>query len=571
LPRIQSFFHLPVSWTFALVMLPILWAAPAVAQHTVVQDAGGGRKMELHYNAAGQVTETRTLGPDGQLLQKNVLEYTPGGYVPQTDSTSYWPKGQVHKIARNTYDDNANFTGEFIQIFDESGKQVGGHRLTHDPQTGVYQCNEWNIAAQDYKVMECPAGEESSGTPEVAKKFTQDEVMQQLQRARQGASQEQKAGTTSATPVQSSPATNMKEVGLILPAQIRPGQRVSGSVVEDPSKYEGMPEVMVTRVTLPFQSSGAGSTLAGWVIEVSGEPPQAADGPIALTIPPGQVELAFAFHPAGNPGALISKAISTPHSPGAKGKAPTSYQAPAICLKDQLCVVRGPFSGDSSKAFAAFEERPAKIVAETADAAFLAVPDATGPGPRPLILAEGLKLMAFPMVVGRLSFRPDGRTLKTGDQQLMYSTLEGPEELPDAEWRPGNYPASNLAQAQKLVPGFQMPRAGRERNEEREAEEKRASKEKQAGQKGDTEENEGGQILLVIKNPTAQQVTFRESKDGVYIFHLTADSFKMGEFKYKFVVEAKQAGNFDLQAYVVPFLAPVTGQQFPLAATASGK
>ena len=179
--------------------------------------------------------------------------------------------------------------------------------------------------------------------------------------------------------------------------------------------------------------------------------------------------------------------------------------------------------------------------------------------------------MAFPMVVGRLSFRPDGRTLKTGDQQLMYSTLEGPEELPDAEWRPGNYPASNLAQAQKLVPGFQMPRAGRERNEEREAEEKRASKEKQAGQKGDTEENEGGQILLVIKNPTAQQVTFRESKDGVYIFHLTADSFKMGEFKYKFVVEAKQAGNFDLQAYVVPFLAPVTGQQFPLAATASGK
>ena len=240
---------------------------------------------------------------------------------PRRTSTSYWPKGQVHKIARNTYDDNANFTGEFIQIFDESGKQIGGHRLTHDPQTGVYQCNEWNIAAQDYKAMECPAGEESSGTPEVAKKFTQDEVMQQLQRARQAASQEQKAGTTSATPAQSSPATNMKEVGLILPAQIRPGQRVSGSVVEDPSKYEGMPEVTVTRVTLPFQSSGAGSTLAGWVIEVSGEPPQAADGPIALTIPPGQARTGFRISSCWQPRRLDFQGYQSPHTALAqKGK-----------------------------------------------------------------------------------------------------------------------------------------------------------------------------------------------------------------------------------------------------------
>jgi len=520
--------------------------------------------MELHYNAAGQVTETRTLGPDGQLLEKDVLDYTPGGYVPQTTSTSYWPNAQTHRLARNTYDDNANFTGEFIQVYDETGKQIAGHRLTHDPQTGVYQCNEWNVAAQDYKVRECPAGEESSGTPEVAKKFTQNEVMKQLQQARQSTTQPQPAikPGNSGQPV---PATNVREVGLILPAQIRPGQRVSGSVVEDPSNYEAMPEVTVTRVALPFASSGAASTLADWIVEISGEPPQPADGSIALTIPPGQLELAFAFHSVGSPGALISKAIPTPHNSPAKGKAPTSYQAPAICLKDQLCVVRGPFSGDSSKTFVAFEQRPAKIVAETSNAAFLAVPDLTGPGPRPLIVAEAQKAIAFPMVVGNLSFRPDGRDLKTGDKQLMYSTLEGPEELPDTEWRPGNYPPSNLTQAQKLISGFQVPGAGRKSHEEREAKEKRAK------QNGEAEEGEGGEILLVVKNVTPEQVAFRESKDGVYVFYLNSASFKMGEFKYKFVVDANKAGKFTLQGYAIPFLAPVTGQEFSLTAAPSGK
>jgi hypothetical protein len=153
----------------------------------------------------------------------------------------------------------------------------------------------------------------------------------------------------------------------------------------------------------------------------------------------------------------------------------------------------------------------------------------------------------------------------------MYSSVEGPEELPDAEWRPGNYPPSNLAEAQKLIPGFQVPSPAREGHEEREAKEKRNAKEKQTNGAGEAEENEGGEILLVIKNLTPQQATFREAKDGVYVFHLNSASFKMGEFKYKFVVESNKTGNFDLQAYVIPFLAPMAGQEFPLAAAASGK
>ena len=558
--RMKSIPDLCLYGTVALFALVTMSVAPAMGQKTVVQQAGGGRKIELQYNAADQVTQIRTIGADGQLLQKQDLEYPPGSYVPQTTATSYWPNGKVHKITRDTYDNNANFTGEFIQVFDESGKQNAGHELRHDPQTNTYHCKDWNTAAQKYVNIDCPAAEESSGAPETVKKFTQEEVMQQLSQARQ-ATQEPSRTTAPAAPATQA-GTNMKEIGLILPAVIRPGERVSGSVVENPGAYEGQAGIRVARVTLPLAPSGAGSTLAGWTLEMSGEPPQATDGPITLTIPPGQLELAVLFRQKGNEGSPVSKAISLPRAPSSKTNKPSSYEAQAICFKGQVCEIRGPFGGDSSKTFVAFEQRPAKVLAETSDTAYVAIPERTEAGPRPMIVAEGTKVVAFPMVVAQLSLTPDRRDLKQGEKMLVYPTIEGPEELPDPLWLPGNFPASNLEEARKLIPEFQVPRANREAREKQEEEEKREAKGKHLGESAEHEEDMGGEILVVVKNLTPQQAVFHESKNGTFAFQLKASSFKMGEFKYKFVVEALKSGNFGVKGYVIPFLAPVAGQEF---------
>lgn len=544
-----------------------LSAAPALAQRTVVQEAGGGRKIELTYDAAGKVTEIRTLGAEGQLLQKQILEYPPGGYVPLTTSTSYWPNGKVHKVTRDTYDNNANFTGEFIAVYDESGKQTSGHELRRDPDNGFYHCADWNLAAQKYLHVDCPAGEESAGPPETVKKFTAAEVMQQLEQAR----------TAKPTPrlnrppsAQAETGSNVKEVGLILPAGIRRGEHVSGSVVDDPSHYEGMPEIVVTRVALPFTASGPASTLTGWTVEVGGAPAQPADGPITLAVSSGRVE--FLFRQAENAGSPVSKEISIGGTASGKGKAPTNYLAPALCLKNEVCAIHGPFAGDSSKTFAAFEQRRARILAETPEAAYLAVPERTEPGPRPLVIAEGSKVVAFPMVVAEFTLTPERRELPKGEKMLMYATVDGPADLPDPLWLPGNYPPSNLELARKLIPGFQLPGAKREA---REAAEKREAKEKQAsaaGKKNEGEEEDrGGEILLVVKNASPDQVTLHEAKNGTFVLHLKAQSFAMGEFRYKFVVEAIKSGNFTVQGYAIPLLAPVTGQEFPATAEASTK
>ncbi len=558
--------NLSERYSFTLFLLPLLlvsFSSAGLAQRVETKDAGGGRKLELHYNAQGQVVETRTIGADGKLQEKDTLEYPAGALVPQSISTSYWPNGQVHKVTHNTYDNNSNFTGEFVEVFDDTGKQVGGHRLTHDPQTNVYSCSEWNTAANAYKPKECPAGEESSGSPETVKKFTAEEVMQQLTSARAA---KPRPRSNAAAPPATGTGNNVNEVGLVLPTHIRAGERVSGSVVENPGDYENSPEVMVTRFALPFAASGPAAAVSGWQVDISGEPSQAADGPIALTVPPGQVGLAVLFRPAGdNAGAPVSKEIKMFGPRGAqaassKTKAPASYLAPALCVKGQLCMVQGAFNGNSSKTFAAFEARPAKIIAETTTDMYLAIPEATEPGPRPLAIAEGAKAIAFPMVVAEYSIHPARRNLPKGETLLMYPTVEGPGDLPDEEWRPGNFPASNLEQAHKVLPGFQP--AGAASTHEKHAAEERREKEKPG--EAESEENEGGEILLVVKNLTPDVASFRDSKNGTYVFHLNAAAFKMGDFNYKFVVEAKQAGDFGVQGWLIPFLAPVKGQEFPI-------
>ena len=501
------------------------------------------------------MTEQRTIGADGKLEQKTIFEYLPGYLVAQQTDTSYWPSGKVRKITRNTYDESSNFTGEFIQVFDESGKQVAGHNLTHDPWTGVYRCADWNTAAQNYKPIPCPAGEEAQGGEQQAKTFTYNEVMQNLEAARKTARQQQKIGHMMPKTLVKPPiTTGNKEVGLVLPAQVHPGERISGSVTENPEQYDGMPGVAVTRVAVPFESAGEASRLWGWNVEAPGESPQRADGPITLVVPQSGAGLNLTFRQAGNPAHSVSKLVNFPQS-AAKPKQPALFQAPALCLKGELCMVSGPLSGDSGKTFVAVENRPATIVAETSDTAYVAIPEQTEAGARPLYIAEGAKMIALPVVVGDFFIKNNGRELTAGRNLIVFPTLDGPGDIPDPEWRTGNFPATNLELARQLIPGFQPAKGKREKHESKKHE-KGESKEKR-----EAEEKKGGEILLVIKNVTPEQISLRSSKNEMLVFHLSDEAFSRGEFKYDLVVEMKKAGKIDVKGYVIPFLAPIAGQE----------
>ena len=556
--------HAPVSrlsWFLTLSALLLCSPATGMAQHTMVEKNGVGGRIETDYNAAQKVTQIRTLGADGKLQQKVDYEYLPGYYVAQQTDTSYWPNGKVHRVTHNTYDESANFTGEFIELFDESGQQIAGHKLTHDPWTGVYRCSEWTVAVHNYRAVECPAGEESGGAEEV-KKFTYREVMHNLEAARKTARREQKLGRMQpATPVHPPITTGQYEVGLVFPAQLRPGERVSGTVAENPEQYEEMPEVTVRRIEVPFESAGEASRLSGWWFEAPGEKPQRADGPISLVVPRGGSGLNITFRQAGNPAHSVSKTLTFPQPPAEKLPSLKSFHAAALCLKGGLCMVSGPFNGDSSKTFAAFEDRPATIVAETTDTAYVSIPELTAPGARPLFIAEGSRMVALPVVVGEFVIRNNHRELAAGQTLIMFPTLDGPGDIPAPEWRWGNFPATNLAQARQLIPGFQPLKENREEEAQPETIEK-------GDAKGKREENKGGEILLVVKNVSPEQISLRSSKDEMLVFRLSDEAFRRGEFKYDLLVEAKRAGKVEVKGYVIPFLAPIAGQEFSVKASA---
>lgn len=557
--RQEHDYYLPRIWLcFALFTVLTCSATSSLAQKTVSQDAGGGRKLEFDYNAAGQVTEQRTMGADGRLEQKVDYESRPGYFVADQTATFYWPDGKVHRITKNTYDASANFTGEFVQQFDESGKQTAGHRLTHDPMTNVYTCADWSTATQTYKSVECPAGEESGGGSEEVKKFTYDETMKHLEAARKAVGEQKPQVSNPEKPTSKA----KQEVGLIVPAQVQPGERVSGRMVANAAEYADLPSVTVIEVAVPLESTEV-STLAGWTVEVPGESPQRADGPIALTVPRGGSGLNITFRQTGNSARSISKLMSFPQSAVKKQKASTSFEAAALCLKGQLCTVRGPFSGDSSKTFAAFEDRPAMVVAETPDAAYIRIPERTEPGARPLFIAEGSKVVALPVAVGEFTFKNGDRQVQPGQTIVTFPILEGPSDISDAAWQAGNFPATNLEEARKLIPGFQLPREDQKRRERQEAEPKQASKEKR-----EADEKKGGSILLVVKNMTPEQVSMRGAKDQMIVFHLSDESFSRGEFKYDLIIEAIKSGHFDIRGYVIPFLAPVRGQEFSTSSSA---
>jgi hypothetical protein len=552
-----------LSYVLALSALLACGTSTGMAQHTVVEKNGVAGRIETDYNAAGKATEMRTIGADGKLQQKVDYEYVPGYYGAQQTDTTYWPNGQVRRVAHNTYDESSNFTGEFLQIFDESGKQIAGHKLTHDPWTGAYRCSEWNVAAQDYRAVACPAGEEDRGGAEELKTFTYDEVMKNLEAARTTARRDQKIGRMQPeTPVHPPITTVQQEVGLVLPSQLRPGERVSGTVVENPDQYSEMLEVTVTRVAVPFESAGEASRLSGWLFETAGEEPRRADGPITLVVPRRGSGLNITFRQAGNPAHSVSQTLNFPQLSEKKSRPANSFQAPALCMKGELCVVSGPFSGDSGKTFAAFEDRPAKIVAETSDAAYLGIPELTEPGSRPLFIAEGMKVVALPVAVGKFVIKNNGRELQAGQTLITFPTLDGPGDIPDPAWQIGNFPATNFQRAQQLIPGFQLSQADRETREKLEAREKGESKEKREIE----EKKQEGEILLVIQNITPEQISLRGSRNEVLVFHLSDESFRRGEFKYDLVVEARKAGKVEVKGYVIPFLAPIVGQEFSIKA-----
>lgn len=541
-----------------LASVPLL----SVAQKTVVKDAGAGAREEVDYDTRGRIVESRTVGADGKLLVKTDFSYSPRyEIITVTTGTSYWPDGRsVQKVAQTTFDENNNFISEMVEDYNRAGEHVSGHQLFHDPMRGIYRCFEWKVTQQKHVAIDCPDSEESHEGPHETPKITRAEVMQHLAMARQAAQAEQKSGRMKPkNPVQAPITTiNNKEVGIVMPARLRPGRRVSGRVVEDPDRFAGQPDLVVVRVTLPVESAGDSARLSGWTFELQGSQPQPADGPISFAVPSTVGEMEFTLRRAGDPSIAVSGKVQIAKTASTQTQIAKGYESAALCFKQDLCMVTGTFTGDTHNTFAAFDSVPANILAETDSAAYIDVPRFMNLGPATLIVAEGTKIEAMMMVVAELALAPNHEAMQAGQNMVTILRVDGAQELGDEQWRYGIYPASNLEKARALVPGLDPAKITRQERELREKQERQDGK----ANKDDKREESSGMVLVVARNATPDVASMRDAQQQGFVFHLTPESFAMGEFKYDIVVDALKAGTFALKAIAVPFLAPVKAEEF---------
>jgi hypothetical protein len=538
------------------------------AQKTVTKDAGAGVKEEMDYDARGRILGSRTIGADGKLMVRITYDYSSSHEVITTSTNiSYWPDGKsVQKMALTTYDENNNFASEIVEDYSQSGKHVFGHQLFHDPTTGIYRCFDWNTAQQKHVAIECPESEESHEAPKEAPKVTREEVMQHLAAARQAAQAEQKSlRMRPKGPVPPSVTTTNKEVGVVLPVRLRPGQRVSGRLVEDPDRFAGQPELMVIRATLPLESGGEASALNGWTFELKGAEPQPASGPISFVVPNTAGPVEFALRQSGDPAIAVSGKFQVPTTTSKETPFPAAFQSAAMCFKRDVCMVTGKFSGDSRNTFAAFDSSPASIIAETETTAVIAVPLYMNLGPAALIVAEGTKVEAMMTVVGLLELTHYREILEARQEMITMLEVDGVPELTDEQWHYGVFPPSNLDRARALIPGFNPAKTIEQERERREKQEKLDGMKK----KDDKKDEAAGMVLVIVNNTTPDVATMRLAKQQEFIFHLTPESFSRGEFKYDIVVDASKTGMFVLKTTAIPFLAPVKAQEFEVGTPAS--
>lgn len=346
-------------------------------------------------------------------------------------------------------------------------------------------------------------------------------------------------------------------VGVVLPADRRPNEKVSGSVTLNPKAYAEMPAVQIVEATVPLEVDEAGNaSLEGLVVDMPGAPQTPAGSPLVFTVPeqrgvvpvtvrreedPKQGVAVPVQPPAGGfveeiPVPRPTPATSTEPTPP-KTTEPTpprttepvkpnsTYDTPAVTTAGGTGVVRGPFRGDGRKTRVSIDGLEAPIVCETPRAVYFQVPKTLKPGRHRILVKEGSVLVLLPVTVARLDLGADRLELLRGETTKFHTSVSGPETMSDGEWKAG--PASPLVSPASVSKAstFRAPKKG-----------------------------EPGAFLFTLENASAKTITIDELPSGYTAKSLDRAAFAAGAYRMDGTIRSIQSGRFNVHAVLIPFL-----------------
>jgi hypothetical protein len=348
----------------------------------------------------------------------------------------------------------------------------------------------------------------------------------------------------SGAPQEGTGAVHPTVVALVVPADVRPGDTVSGSLVMDPKEYDKIPAVRVVLMELPLENGEDGKpTLRGVVADTGDGRLQPVDHGLKFRLPDKTFErinqIRTLFRRGNNPVSIATQQVPLgAAAPGLEkvaqmtGKA-SDFESPAVAPATSLNVIRGPFDGNSETTLIEVNGKRARVIAETPRATYYKLPSGLPPGPNKVALRKGNRTATFTLYVVRLEMSADRLYLKQGETTEFRAVVTGLQDMPDSMWHSGASPElADTANLRALAPGFHPPAAG-----------------------------EAGTILLTIENGSPETITILHSKNEVVVLTLDAKALAKGPYIYTDTLRSRRSGSFAITAVLTAFVAPASGQE----------
>ena len=395
-------------------------------------------------------------------------------------------------------------------------------------------------------------------------------------------------------------------VGVVLPADARPGDTISGTVVTNPEQYNDVPALRVVTAEIPLPQDAQGhASLEGVVIDTGDGKRQPADRGLLIALAANAAQIPLIFHRADTPAPVAERAVPIARPGDSFSEA---QQPPPVTTISDAPTPARPGTNPPEIPRPA---RPGTNPPET--------PRATRPGTNPPEIPRAARPGTNPPETPRPAVTPPEYQTppvcvedrlqvirgpfggNRGETQILVDDQPAPiiAETPRAAyWRlpegiePGphrltvrergveaSFPVVVLriamtADQVELLKGqstrFRAVVSGPEKLPESAWRSGVPSDLTNVGRLRETAPDfkipprqAPGVILLRIENGSRDTVTISPSKNETVVQTLGREQFANGPYTFSGTIKSKRSGRFNIRGQVVPFLAPVAGEPVP--------
>jgi hypothetical protein len=235
-------------------------------------------------------------------------------------------------------------------------------------------------------------------------------------------------------------AAKAKWVGVVLPKDVRPGERASGSIALYPGAVESLSGLAVTKAVLEHDDDRPRkAVLSGFVVKTA-TLTRPAEQNFLVDVPAGatsvHVTIAQNDQEVAQVDLPIESSSSAPLTCGAgdwtagteADGTPSNYKMPSILCYAGMAVVSGDFSGDAQSTQVVFGTEAARILAESRRFCYFLVPATAPAGKTDVRLVEGTHQVTFHEVIPRMDLVQQLEDGAIGTPSVSSSDAESSDE-----------------------------------------------------------------------------------------------------------------------------------------------